>query len=317
MMDNRDIMVVFFALSLLAHLMLFRFFNLDAPAASLHELSQLQAQDSAPKKINITPIDKATVDKLEGHQVIEVPPGPDEQPDHAKYLAERAMKAAQDIMARPAQAFAGHAAPPNQTQAQAQTQTQNSARPSSTLSSRSLFDPSSAGSQPLPGQSDKDKSEKGESPADKLKLKPAEAASLFSNSPTMGGAGHNGGGGIDFMAGAAVGDITMANTYKFQHAAWFNQLKRSIAFYWNPEPALSLLPLNDVELITRVRFVINKDGTLADMEVLDSSQYQSVDRAAETAIKNSTPVFGVPEELLDQDHQLSIICEFRIQVGGR
>jgi len=310
MMDNRDIMVVFFALSLLAHLMLFRFFNLDAPAPSARELSQMQDQAAAPKKINLTPIDKAQADKLEAHQVIEVPPGPDEQPDHAKYLAERAMKAAQDIMARPAQAFAGHMASP--------VPSPTPAHPSSPpVSSSSLFDPNSAfGMQSLPKPSP---DEKGMAAADKLKLKPAEAASLFNDNPGSGasGRGPGHGGGIDFMAGAATGDITVANTYKFQYAGFYNQLKRSIAFYWNPEPALSLLPVNEAELITKVQFIINQDGTLADTEVLESSQYQSVDRAALSAIKNSTPVFGLPPELLDQNQQLSILCEFRILVARR
>jgi len=314
-MDNRDIMVVFFALSLLAHLMLFRFFNLDTPAPGARELSQIQEQGAAPKKINLTPIDKAQADKLEAHQVIEVPPGPDEQPDHAKYLAERAMKAAQDIMARPAQAFAGHMASPSPAAAPAHSPATPAHPASPPVSSSSLFEPNGAsGMSSLPKPSP---DEKGTSAADKLKLKPAEAASLFNNDsgPSVSSRGSGHGGGIDFMAGAATGDITVANTYKFQYAGFYNQLKRSIAFYWNPEPALSLLPVNEAELITKVQFIINQDGTLADMEVLTSSEYQSVDRAALSAIKNSTPVFGLPPELLDQNHQLSILCEFRITVA--
>jgi TonB family protein len=307
-MDNRDILVVFFALSLLAHLFLFRFFNLDAPKIDPGQLTQLQKQNAVPVKLNVAPMTQAQADQSDAHQVIEVPPGPDEQPDHAKYLAERAMKAAQDIMAPPAKAFAGRAAPPSYAPPH------SSAPP---VSSQSLFDfsgGSGMASLPEPAQN-----EKGAGAADRLKLKPAEAASLFngaSGAGSSGGSGY-GGGGIDFLAGAASGDITLANTYKFQYAGFFNQLKRSIVFYWNPEPALYLLPVNDAELITKVRFVVNQDGTLADMEVLSSSQYQSVDRAALSAIKNSTPVFGVPSELLDQDHQLGIICDFRLLVARR
>lgn len=285
---------MFFALSLMAHILILLFARFDTPALNAAELSPNQSQVIPLKVQTLTP---AEIAELEARQVIEVPPGPEQQPEHAKYLAERAMKAARDIMARPGASFAGHAAPP--------------------VPSQDLFQAgSSPGSQPSSGES---KNGKEAGMRERLKLTPIEAAELFGNNPGAGypspGRGH--GGGIDFLAGAAIGDVTIANAYKYKYAGFFNQLKRSIAFYWNPEPALYLVPAASGELATRVRFILRQDGALADMEVLSSSQYQSVDRAALAAIKNATPVFGVPDELLDDNNQVPIICEFRILLGQR
>lgn len=299
-MGNRDFIVVFFALSLLAHILFLRFFELDTPALNARELSEAQKQQVIPVKVEVKALDQKEADKLGAHQIIELPPGPDQQPEHAQYLAERAMTAEKETMAAPGRSFAGHGAPP--------------------VPSQDLFQPDSSSASQPGGQGREGKNSPGL--LDRLKLKPVEAASLFNNNPGLGpGAqgpsGH--GGGIDFLGGAAVGDITMANAFKFKYAGFFNELKRSIAFYWNPEPALYLVPYPraNSELVTKVRFVIDHSGLLADLEVLSSSQYQAVDRAALSAIRNSTPVFNVPEELLDQNHQLSIICEFRILLGAK
>lgn len=293
-MDNRDFIAVCFALSLLAHILFLRFFEMDKLALEPRESAAEQKQQVIPVKVEVKALDRKQADRLGANQVIEIPPGPDQVPEHAKYLAERAMRAEKETMAAPGRAFAGRGAPP--------------------VSSQNLFQADSSSA----GQEARDSN----SPAllDRLKLKPEEAASLFSDNPGPGSQGPSAhGGGIDFLDGAALGDITMANAFKFKYAGFFNELKRSIAFYWNPEPALYLVPQSrtNSELVTRVRLVIDQAGSLADLEVLSSSQYQAVDRAALSAIRNSTPVFNVPEELLDQKHQLSIVCEFRILMGNK
>ena len=288
--------MVFFTLSLLAHILFLRFFELDSLDLKAQELSQFQKETVIPVKVKVQPIDQKQADQLQAHQVIEVPPGPDQEPDHAKYLAERAMRAEKETMARPGASFAGHGAPP--------------------VSSHDLFQQNGSQEQ----RPETEKQPGGQGLANKLELTPVEASGLFSKDPGGGYRGqssYDSGGGIDFLGGAAMGDITMANAYKFKYARFFNDLKRSIAFYWNPEPALYLLPPMSGDLITKVKFVFNSDGSLADLEVLSSSQFQAVDRAAESAIRSSAPVFNIPQEMLDQNKQLPIICEFRILTTPR
>ena len=289
-------MVVFFTLSLLAHILFLRFFELDSSELKAQELSQFQKETVIPVKVKVQPIGQKDADQLQAHQVIEVPPGPDQQPDHAKYLAERAMRAEKETMAPPGKSFAGHAASP--------------------VSSHDLFQQNASQGQ----RSDEEKQLVGQSPASKLEVTPVEASDLFSKDPGNGYRGrgsYDSGGGIDFLGGAAMGDITIANAYKFKYAKFFNDLKRSIAFYWNPGPALHLLPPVSGDLITKVKFVFNSDGSLADLEVLSSSQFQAVDRSAESAIRSAAPVFNIPQDLLDQNQQLPIICEFRILTSPR
>ncbi len=252
-----------FLLAFFAQLLLFRIYQFGTASA--------QTLDQKPDDyIEVVPIELKDLDQSSAHQIIELPPGPDQQPDSAKYLSERAMKADRETVAPPGKPIAGHSAAP--------------------VSSQNLF-------QKPPAEDSGDLTL-----AEKLKPEIFQPQGLFQDQP----------GSIDFLEGAASGQITLANSYKYQYAYFFNQLKRSIAFYWNPGPSLRLVPATGADLVTKARFVLNQDGLLKDLEVLSSSGFQAVDRAALSAIKNSTPVFSVPKELLDENGQLSIICEFRI-----
>jgi len=161
-------------------------------------------------------------------------------------------------------------------------------------------------SPPVPSRTlfrEKDSQEQGEiSFGEKLKPDFVASSDLFNDRP----------GSVDFLEGALSGEVTLANAFKYQYAYFFNQLKRSIQFYWNPQPALRIIPTPNSDLITNVRFVLNQNGFLQDLEVISSSGFQAIDRAAISAIKNSTPVFSVPQELLDENKQLVINCQFRI-----
>jgi len=227
----------------------------------------LEKQD---EYIEVVPVELKDLDLNSARQVIELPPGPDQQPEFARYLSERAMKAEKETMAPPGKPIAGHSSAP--------------------VSSQNLFQ--------------KPKSqEQGEIElAEKLKPEPMGSSNLFEDKP----------GSIDFLEGAASGEVTLANAYKFRYAYFFNQLKRSISFYWNPLPALHLVPDSTGDLITTIRFALDQNGLLQDLEVISSSGFQAIDRAALNAIKSATPVFSVPEDLLDQNQQLVIVCEFRL-----
>jgi len=295
-MGNRKVIVAFFGLSLLAHVVFVRFCSLDSASVNARELEVAAHREVIPVKVWVKeekPLGAAEAEMRDAHQVIELPPGPDEQPEHAKYLAERAMTADKETMARPGAPFAGRGSAP--------------------VPSRDLFIPEAAGSE----KSGAGQQGRGALAPDRLKLKPVEAAELFEKDagrPPAGGFGGAGyqGGGIDFLGGAATGEVTVANAYKFKHAAFFNELKRSVAFYWNPQPALWLIPPVNQDLVTLVRFVLNADGSLSEIEVLSSSGYDAVDRAALSAIRNCVPVFGIPEDLLDQNGRLAINFGFVI-----
>jgi len=276
---KRRTIFILFVLAFLAHLTVLRFYGLNSAAASPIELDR--AAEAKQQLIEVTPLTPLELAATGARQVIEVPPGPDEEPlPGAKYLASRSMRSEKETMARPGEPFAGHAGPP--------------------VSSQSLFKSGSRGKQVPDGE--------GLTMAERIKpglTGPISASGLISGARDFSGA-------KDFLEGAAWGDVTMANTYKFQYAYFFYNLRDSIRFYWNPEPALHLIPQGSDDLVTRVRFVLNQDGLLEGIEILGSSGFSTVDRAAVNAIGNSTPVFKVPEDLLDRNHQLVLVCEFRI-----
>ncbi len=279
MLKRRTIFILFL-IAFFAHLALLRFYGIGSATARPIDLDRA-AGKRPDQYIEVTPLTPAELAQSSAHQIIEVPPGPDEDPGpDAKYLASRAMRADKETMARPGPSFAGHAGPP--------------------VSSQSLFQPGARQKAGPDGE--------GMTMADRLQQGvsgPVSSEGLMAGTRNFSGA-------KDFLEGAAYGDVTMASTYKFQYAYFFYQLRDSIRFYWNPDAGLHLVPQGTDDLVTRVRFVLNRDGILAGTEVISSSGFQVVDRAALNAIANATPVFNVPADLLDANGQLSIVCEFRI-----
>ena len=265
-----------FLVSLLGHLWFFRMF---APAVVP------EGDEAQPEYLELVPLTPEELTDLSARQVIELPPGPDQRPDTARYLAERAMKVEKEIMAKPGEDFFGHSAPPV-----------------SPYDFFQEFSPDKPIYQKQVGE----------------KIKPSIDDVFFYQDYAQPGFDLRAHifGGIDFLDGAMIGEITLANAYKFKYADFFNQLKRSIAFYWNPGPGLRLIPAPRSDLVSRVRMVLNENGSLADVEVVSSSGFASIDRAGVNAIKSSAPVFNVPKELLDSNQQLVIICEFRIMLRG-
>jgi len=225
-----------------------------------------------PEYLEVLPLEPEDLEKISARQIIELPPGPDQEPEQAKYLSERAVRAEKEQMAEPGSPQAEKLSPP--------------------ISPRSLFE-----TKPT---------EKKTELIKELKPDLAEVVKFIPKKP----------GCVDFLDGAVLGEITFASAYKFKYAQFFNQLKRSIAFYWNPIPALYIIPPTSGDLLTRIRFVLNEKGFLVDQEVIRSSGFKAIDRAGLEAIKNATPIFGLPEELLDQNRQLVLVCEFRILLRG-
>jgi len=268
--------VVLFLVSLLGHLWFFRMF---APAVTP------EADDAQTEYLELVSLSPEELIDLSARQVIELPPGPDQRPETARYLAERAMKVEKEMMSKPGVGFFGHSAPP--------------------VSSYDFFQEVSP-DEPIYQKQLREK------------IKPSIDDVFFYQNYSQPGFDLRSHifGGIDFLEGAIIGEITLANAYKFKYADFFNQLKRSIAFYWNPGPGLRLIPLPKNDLVSRIRMVLNENGSLADVEVVSSSGFASIDRAGVNAIKSSVPVFNVPKELLDSNQQLVIICEFRIMFQG-
>ena len=111
MLKRRTIFILFL-IAFFAHLALLRFYGIGSATARPIDLDRA-AGKRPDQYIEVTPLTPAELAQSSAHQIIEVPPGPDEDPGpDAKYLASRAMRADKETMARPGPSFAGHAGPP-------------------------------------------------------------------------------------------------------------------------------------------------------------------------------------------------------------
>lgn len=117
-------------------------------------------------------------------------------------------------------------------------------------------------------------------------------------------------GSIDYVPNAAKGRFTSLNARKFAYAAFYNQIKKVIRFYWEPNRAASTIRWSGQSLETRLRVVVQANGTLASVETVKSSGYPVLDAAAIRAVRKAAPFYNVPKGLLNEDNQLNDIWAF-------
>jgi len=123
-------------------------------------------------------------------------------------------------------------------------------------------------------------------------------------------AGDNG--SIDYVPSAVRGEFTSLNARKFAYAAFYNQIKKIIRFYWEPDRAISQIGWTGVTLETRLRVVVNADGTLDSVEPIKSSGYPMLDAVAIRAVRKAAPFYNVPPGLLNEAGQLDDVWAFFI-----
>jgi TonB family protein len=119
-------------------------------------------------------------------------------------------------------------------------------------------------------------------------------------------------GRIDHLEDIPFGEITQVNTHAYKYALFFNQLKRTLYFYWNPRAALLLSgsPARDLE--TRLLVRIEKNGVLRSVEVVKSCGYLRVDQAAVGAFQQATPIYNIPDGLCNSEGYLEMLWAFHI-----
>jgi TonB family protein len=119
-------------------------------------------------------------------------------------------------------------------------------------------------------------------------------------------------GRIDHLESVPYGEITQVNAHSYKYALFFNQLKRTLYFYWNPSTALILSSRPSRDLETRLLVVVEKNGVLHSVEVIQSCGYERVDQAAKEAFQRTAPIYNIPEGLLNDRGYLEMIWSFII-----
>ncbi len=119
-------------------------------------------------------------------------------------------------------------------------------------------------------------------------------------------------GSIDYLPHVPKGSLTSLNSMRFAYASFYNRMKRAIRFYWRPEPVLDKINWRGARLETKLMVVLEADGKLGSVDVIDSCGFPIVDAAAIQAVRKAAPFFNVPQPLLDENNQLRDVWSFHI-----
>ncbi|MCK6525798.1 TonB C-terminal domain-containing protein [Myxococcota bacterium] len=115
------------------------------------------------------------------------------------------------------------------------------------------------------------------------------------------------------------GEAVNLNTKEFLYAAYINQIKRMVSFYWNQ----NLDNLGGQLMLTRPRYttvvsvVIGPDGRLHDARVDDDSGAPPLDQAVISAFRLASPFPPPPEGLMERDGLAYLDrLAFTVEVGN-
>ena len=106
----------------------------------------------------------------------------------------------------------------------------------------------------------------------------------------------------------AEGDAISLNTTELKYLSYFSKLKDRIQMVWRYPEAAKVLGLEGRIVL---KFVINRDGTLKDLQVVRSSGVDILDDEALKAIRRAAPFYAIPENLGDI---LSIVANFEYEL---
>ena len=105
------------------------------------------------------------------------------------------------------------------------------------------------------------------------------------------------------------GNEISLNTTEFKYVSYFSKLKRKIKMVWKyPETAR----VKGLQGTLTLKFVLNGDGSLRNVKVVQSSGYQILDEGAVEAVKKAAPFYSIPEVLGDN---LPIVADFQYQLS--
>lgn len=110
---------------------------------------------------------------------------------------------------------------------------------------------------------------------------------------------------------------TNFNTVEWKHAAFFERIRKKIAYHWTPGKQISLHDpqrklFNNNDVTTALNIVIDNEGQVIKIEILSSSSIFFLDDEAINAIKKSSPFSYPPKELFDNKDEFSFQFAFTI-----
>ncbi len=150
----------------------------------------------------------------------------------------------------------------------------------------------------LPGKEDKRK------PTPPPVSRPGRTAAPDISLPSAGddAAGTAGAGAPGAGGKTGIGSLKLDQA-DFEYPFYIRQMADRIGMNWNPTHAAPTSPV--------VHFVIQKDGTITDTRIITSSGLPWIDRAAQRAVMESSPLPPLPAEYVGPHLGIQVVFEFQ------
>jgi len=248
-------------------------------------------------------------DEIPDKPVVDAPKSPDQRrPKDPQFLSEHDSRVDQESVSSVRTPGAAEAAPSPQLQGQGQDAQEK----------QGGMVAEEHGVAPLP--SDLARSDKGKVAAEKRAPPSLNDINLDPSMSAMTAA--LAGTGLDSFEGVVEGDHTAVNTAGWEHASFFNRIKRRVEQYWHPgmefrrrDPYGNIYGHKDRTTVLLV--VLRGDGSLKKLYVMNPSGAPFLDDEAYQAVSQAAPFPNVPDGLKDsRDGLVKFTFHFIVEVGS-
>lgn len=253
--------------------------------------------------------DYEPADEIPDQAVVDAPPSEDQRrPEDARFASARDSRVDQESVSRVRTPGAAQPAPSPELMGQGQDAQE---LPGGMVAEQH-------GVAPLP--SDLERAEQGETSAEKRAPKALTDINLQPSMSAMTAA--LAGTGLDHFDGVVEGDHTAVNTAGWEHASFFNRVKRRVEQYWHPgvefrrrDPYGNIYGHKDRTTVLLV--VLRGDGSLKKLYVMSPSGAPFLDDEAYQAVSQAAPFPNVPNGLKDtRDGLVKFTFHFIVEVGS-
>ena len=125
----------------------------------------------------------------------------------------------------------------------------------------------------------------------------------------------------DYLPDHEKGLQTMLNTREFKYFSYYSRIKNQLNQFWEPKIKQKVMYVfrqgrriaSTKDHITRLLIVLNNEGTLVTVKVLDQSGVIELDDAAIEAFREAAPFPNPPSGLIESDGTVKIRWDFVIE----
>ncbi|HRO66110.1 MAG TPA: energy transducer TonB [Pseudobdellovibrionaceae bacterium] len=125
----------------------------------------------------------------------------------------------------------------------------------------------------------------------------------------------------DHLKDVAEGGETMLNTREFKYYTYYSRIRRQLAQYWEPKVKTKLHNMfrqgrriaSDKDHVTKLLIILNEQGLLVGVQVVNESGVVDLDDAATEAFRAAAPFPNPPEGIIESDGTVKIRWDFVLE----